>query len=147
MFAKSQLPSTAQHSRAVSWVAANFGLRDGWDWLGPAELRSETETWRVQRSDGKGHMPDLGVVGEGARFAMEVELHSKAQDRLRSILNGYRWKIDRGLLTGVGYVTARPAVARLVRRQGELARLGQDLEMTTLNDIIEMARKRARGES
>jgi DNA-binding transcriptional ArsR family regulator len=118
VYAKSQAPVTAAHARAVSWVAARFALRDGWQWHGPAELRRDIPAWRVQRSDGKGHLPDLGIVGEGVRFAIEVELHSKAHDRLLGILRGYRYLIDRGALVGVGYVTTRPAVARLVRRRG-----------------------------
>ena len=88
---KSQVPSTGEHSRAVSWVAANFDRRDGFTWLGPAELRDDRRVWRVQRDDGAGHMPDLGVIdSDGRRIAIEVELHSKSHDRLRAILRGYR---------------------------------------------------------
>ena len=51
---KSQVPSTGEHSRAVSWVAANFDRRDGFTWLGPAELRDDRRAWRVQRDDAPG---------------------------------------------------------------------------------------------
>lgn len=34
VFPKSQVPSTGEHARAVSWVATNYERRDGWDWLG-----------------------------------------------------------------------------------------------------------------
>lgn len=92
------MPSTGEHARAVSWAAANFELRDGSLWFGPAELRRDARHWRLQRSDGRGHMPDLGIVHAGRRLALEVELHSKAPDRLRGILTGYQRQIDRGAL-------------------------------------------------
>lgn len=92
-------------------------------------------------------MPDLGVIGKGYRFAIEVELHSKAPDRLRGILHGYRWKIEQGTLGGVAYVTTRPAVARLVRREGDRAMLRDHLHLIELHEMIEMARSRATGDS
>lgn len=138
---KSQVASTGEHARAVSWIAADFELRAGCRWLGPAELRVDKAAWRVQRSDGAGHLPDLGVVKGDARMAIEVELHSKANDRLQSILRGYRWKIDTGSLTYVGYVTTKPAVARHVRRHGDAAFLGDRLQTITLDGVMTGVRR------
>ena len=87
-------------------------------------------------------MPDLGVLAHGQRCAIEVELHAKAPDRLRGIMRGYRWKIDYGELAAVGYVTTKPAVARLVRREGDVALLGNQLELITLGQIIKGTRSR-----
>jgi hypothetical protein len=141
---KSQVPSTGEHSRAVSWVAANFDRRDGFTWLGPAQLRDERRVWRVQRDDGAGHMPDLGVIASGGqRIAIEVELHSKSHDRLRAILRGYRHQLDRGALAQVGYVTSKPSVAALVRRQASAIYLRDELRFSTLDHVIELARARA----
>ncbi len=68
--------STGRHARAISWVAASSELR-GRRWLGPAELRADSG-WRVARDDGARHAPDLGLVYDGKRIALEVELHAKA---------------------------------------------------------------------
>ena len=141
---KSQVPSTGEHSRAASWVAANFDRRDGFTWLGPAELRDDRRAWRVQRDDGAGHMPDLGVIGsDGRRIAIEVELHSKSHDRLRAILRGYRYQLDLGALARVGYVTSKPSVAELVRRQASAIYLRDELLFSTLEQVIERTRARA----
>ena len=133
---KSQVPSTGEHARAVSWIAAEFELRDGHRWLGPAELRGDEAVWRIQRSDGAGHLPDLGVIKGDTPMAIDVEFHSKANDRLQAILRGYRWKIDSGSLAYVGYVTTRPAVARHVRHHGDDAFLTDRLQIATLDTVI-----------
>jgi hypothetical protein len=141
---KSQVPSTGEHSRAVSWLAANFEQRDGFAWLGPAELRKDRGAWRVQRDDGAGHMPDLGVIdSDGRRIAIEVELHSKSHDRLRAILRGYRHQLDRGALAQVGYVMSKPSVARLVCQQASAVYLRDGLQCVTLDRVIERTRARA----
>jgi hypothetical protein len=115
---RSQVPSTGEHSRAVSWVAAYFELQRGHRWLGPAELRADRD-WQLRRDDGAGHLPDLGLITTaGERHAIEVELHSKSHDRLRAIFRAYQWKIDREGLAAVHYVTTRPVVARAVDRAG-----------------------------
>jgi len=90
---RSSAPSSARHGRAVSWVAASAEVR-GWRWLGPADLRTEVERWRVRRDDGARHLPDLGLMFDGHRVAVEVELHAKAPGRVRAILRGYRRLID-----------------------------------------------------
>lgn len=139
----SQVPSTGAHARAVSWAAAYYEHIAGCRWLGPAELRVDRAAWRVVRSDSKGHLPDLGLIRDGKRLALEVELHSKGNDRVRSILHGYRWKIDDGSLYKVGYITTKPAVARLVARQAVAVHLRGDLALMPLDGIVEKVRKRA----
>ena len=136
--ARPNAPSTARHARAVSWVAAAVELR-GWEWLGPAQL-SAGSGWRVQREDGARHAPDLGLVRDGARTAIEVELHAKAPRRLAVILGGYRELVDRGALSGVSYVVDRRDVAALVRRQADGALLGADLHVGPLEPLIDDAR-------
>jgi hypothetical protein len=75
-------------------VAASLELRR-WGWLGPAELRAESE-WRAERDDGARHLPDLGMVDpSGRRTAIEVELQPKSRVRLQSILGGYRIEFRR----------------------------------------------------
>lgn len=141
---KSHVPTTGVHSRAVSWVVADFELRGRGYWLGPAELRQD-EGWRVQRDDGAGHLPDLGIVtSAGKRIAIEVELHSKSNIRLRFILHGYSAKISTGDLSYVGYVCNRPAVARAVRRQADAVYLfDKSVRFARLDHIIAVTRERA----
>ncbi len=131
--------STGRHARAISWVAASSELR-GRRWLGPAELRAESG-WRVARDDGARHAPDLGLVYDGKRVALEVELHAKAPARLQAILRGYRGLIDRGALTSVAYVVDRRDVSALVRRQADLALLGDSLRVGPLEGIVATARR------
>jgi len=138
---RSAAPSSARHGRAVSWVAASAELR-GWGWLGPAQLRGDTG-WRVHRDDGARHAPDLGLVYDGNRIAVEVELHAKAPARLQAILRGYRGLIDRAGLTGVSYVVDRRDVAALVRRQADAALLGRELHVGSLETVIGPAREAA----
>lgn len=139
---RSTAPSSARHGRAVSWVAASAEVR-GWRWLGPAQLR-EDDRWRLRRDDGARHLPDLGLVYDGHRVAVEVELQPKAPQRLRVILRGYRALIDRGALTAVTYVTDRGDVASLVGREADAARLGDALQVGPLATVI--AKTRADGE-
>ena len=136
--ARPNAPSTARHARAVSWVAAAVELR-GWEWLGPAQLAAGSG-WRVQREDGARHAPDLGLVRDGSRTAIEVELSAKAPRRLAVILGGYRALIDRGDLSGVSYVVDRRNVAALVRRQADAAVLGADLHVGPLAPLVDEAR-------
>lgn len=140
---KSEVTTTGVHSRAVSWVVANIEVRGGF-WRGPAELRQD-KSWRVRRDDGAGHLPDLGVItSEDTRIAIEVELHSKSNSRLRSILRGYSIQVARGRLSHVGYVYTRPAVARAVRRQAEAVHFrGNGIRFARLDQLIEEVRERA----
>jgi len=94
----------------------------------------------VQREDGARHAPDLGLVRDGSRTAIEVELHAKAPRRLAVILGGYRALIDHGALSGVSYVVDRRDVAALVRRQADAALLGADLHVGPLAPLIDEAR-------
>jgi hypothetical protein len=137
---RSTAPSSARHGRAVSWVAASAELRD-WGWLGPAELRSDGG-WQVRRDDGARHLPDLGLIIDGQRVAVEVELHAKAPARVRAILRGYRGLIDQGALSAVSYVADRPDVVALVEREARAARLDGSLEVGPLEAVIAMARER-----
>ncbi len=136
---RSTAPSSARHGRAVSWVAASAEVR-GWRWLGPAELR-EDERWRLRRDDGARHLPDLGLIYDGQRVAVEVELQPKAPRRVQAILRGYRGLIDRGALTAVTYVTDRPDVAALVRREAQAAMLGSALRVGPLATVIATTRE------
>jgi hypothetical protein len=136
---RSAAPRSARHGRAVSWAAAAVELR-GIEWLGPAQLR--TTEWRVRRDDGAHHAPDLGLVRDGARTAVEVELHPKAPARLAAILGGYRALIDGGQLAAVSYLVDRADVGALVRRQSERALLGADLRVGSLPRVIDDARGR-----
>lgn len=135
----SSSPSTGRHARAVSWVAAGAELR-GWRWLGPAQLRADSG-WRVRRDDGARHAPDLGLVYDGNRIAVEVELHAKAPARVAAILRGYRGLIDRGALTAVSYVVDRDDVAALIGRQADLALLGRWLHVGPLEAIVAKTRR------
>lgn len=145
VFPRSDLPATYVHARAVSWLVADFELTagDGDYWLGPAELRQD-EFWRIRRDDDRGHYPDLGLFRAGQPVAIEVELHSKSNARLRAILNGYEWKISAGNLEFVGYVWTRLAVARAVHRQAQAVRLRRPaIRFTPLEGIIERTRRKA----
>ena len=83
------------------------------------------------------------IASDGGRIAIEVELHSKSHDRLRAILRGYRYQLDRGALVRIGYVTSKPSVAELVRRQASAIYLRDELLFSTLDQVIELTRARA----
>lgn len=134
--------STARHGRAVSWVAASADVR-GWPWLGPADLR-EQSGWRVHHDDGTRHSPDLGIVREGKRTAVEVELHAKAPARLRGILRGYHRLIRAGQLDAVTYVVSGDRVAATVRRHATEAQLAGALSVGPLDAIVRVTQERGR---
>lgn len=136
---RSTAPSSARHGRAVSWVAASAEAR-GWQWLGPAQLR-EDDRWRLRRDDGARHLPDLGLLYDSQRIAVEVELHAKAPQRVRVILRGYRDLIDRGALSAVTYVTDRDDVAALISREASAAVLGDSLRVGPLATLIAKTRE------
>lgn len=137
--------STARHGRAVSWVAASVDVR-GWEWVGPAELR-EQPGWRLKREDGARHAPDLGILRDGKRIAVEVELHVKAPARLRDILRGYRRLIGSGELDAVSYVVDSRRVAALLERQVNEARLAEAVSIGSLDAIVRGTRERRRATS
>lgn len=145
VFPRSDLPATYVHARAVSWLVADFEVTAGDSdyWLGPAELRQD-KFWRIRRDDDRGHYPDLGLFRGGGSIAIEVELHSKSNARLRTILDGYESKISAGSLEFVGYVWTRPAVARAVHRQAQAAHLRRPaIRFGPLDGIIERTRLKA----
>lgn len=137
---RSTAPSSARHGRAVSWVAASAEVRD-WQWLGPAELRAD-QRWRLRRDDGARHLPDLGLIFDGHRVAVEVELQPKAPRRVQVILRGYRALIAGGALTAVTYVTDRRDVIALIQREARAAGLGEVLQIGPLATIVGTARAR-----
>lgn len=130
--------SSARHGRAVSWIAASAELQ-GWQWLGPAGLRCESG-WRVEREDGARHLPDLGIVLDGGRTAIEVELHRKSPRRTQAILRGYRGLVDARALTAVTYLCDRPDVMALVKREGTTAGLGDALQLGRLDAVVDRVR-------
>jgi DNA-binding MarR family transcriptional regulator len=137
--------STARHGRAVSWVAASAELR-GWGWLGPGDIR-EQPGWRLRQDDGTRHSPDLGIIRDGKRTAVEVELHAKAPARLRSILRGYKRLLQAGDLDAVTYVVSSERVAASVRRQATQAQLAGSLSVGPLDAIVRVAQERGRARS
>lgn len=134
--------STARHGRAVSWVAASADVR-GWRWLGPGELREEPG-WRALRDDGTRHAPDLGIVRDGKRTAVEVELHRKAPARLRSILAAYGELVSDGGIHAVAYIVSGDQVDRSVRRQASAVRLTKALSVSPIGAIVEGTQERGR---
>lgn len=104
------------HARATSWTAARATLR-GMRWVSDREMRSRP-AWQVPviwRQPGR-HRPDLGVVVNGARVAVEVELTAKAARRLHAILAGYQQQFVTGRIAGVLYVVDHAAVSGAVER-------------------------------
>lgn len=108
--------SRAAHARAISWVAARAALR-GQTWISEREMTQESG-WRFRTLTGerRTHRADLGVVADGVRLAVEVELMAKAPARLRGILSGYEGQLHAGALDGVVYVCDDPLVARALQR-------------------------------
>lgn len=134
--------STARHGRAVSWVAASADLR-GWSWIGPAGIRDEPG-WRLHQDDGAQHSPDLGILRDGKRTAVEVELHAKSPARLRSILRGYQRLIGSGDLDAVTYVVGSDRVGKAVRRQAAGIGLAGSLSIGPLEAIVRTTKERGR---
>lgn len=134
--------STARHGRAVSWVAASADLR-GWSWIGPADVRDEPG-WRLHQDDGTKHSPDLGIVRDGKRTAVEVELHAKSPARMRSILRGYQRLMGSGDLDAVTYVVSGDRVGKAVRAQAARLGLSGSLSIGPLDGIVRIARERGR---
>lgn len=89
------------HARATSWTAARATLR-GLHWVSNREIRS-LPGWHIPViwTRPRTHRPDLGVVANGARIAVEVELTAKASRRLHAILVGYQQHLEASGLAGV----------------------------------------------
>jgi hypothetical protein len=135
---RSTAPSSAVHGRAVSWTAAAAEVR-GFEWLGPAELRSHG--LQVPRDDGARHAPDLVYVDGDRRTAVEVELHCKDRTRVRAILRGYRELVRAAQIDAVSYVTGRDEIAAIIRREAERAMLGTALAIGPLQSVIARTRE------
>lgn len=104
------------HARATSWTAARATLR-GMPWVSDREIRS-LPGWQVPviwTQPGR-HRSDLGVLVNGARVAVEVELSAKAARRLHAIMAGYQQQFATGRLAGVLYVVDNPAVRNAIER-------------------------------
>lgn len=99
------------HDCACAWTAAWLTVR-GREWLGPRELLGDDSwagnvRWRTrQGTRSLGHRPDLGVLLDGRRYAVEVELTQKANERLKAVLAMYTAQVGQKKLTGVIYVCA-----------------------------------------
>lgn len=133
--------SRAAHARAISWVAARATLRAQL-WTGERDLDTSAG-WRFVMLAGerRTHRADLGVIVDGARLAVEVELTAKAPARLRAILSGYEHQIRAGALDGVVYVCDDPLVERAVQRAAGHAELGDRVfRQIALSQIIAEAR-------
>lgn len=139
VFPNSGLPVTGVHSRAVSWVAALLELR-GHAWLGPADLYQD-RAWRLARDDDANHYPDLGYIDDnGSRRAIEVELHSKSNYRLRAILRAYRLAHSLGAIESVTYLWTRLPVIRAVGRCADGVRL-TCIKYAKVGHVIETVRE------
>ena len=104
------------HGRGVSWVAA-FAETRGREWIGPGELRTGGWQMSIARA-GPGpstHMPDLGMIMDGERWAVEFERTPKSRKRLTRILQAYRRAELDGRLAGVIYVCATDYLVRFVQ--------------------------------
>ena len=74
---------------------------------------------------------------------MRARGNAKAPRRLKAILRGYRRLIESHGLGAVSYVTDRPDVAALVRREARLSMLGSAIEVGPLEHVVAMTRKDA----
>ena len=138
--ALTQTPSLGgvAHAQAVSWVAARQQLA-GRRWLAERELR-HIDDWRLELlAPGTGqrqrHRPDLGVIIQGRRVAVEVELTRKTPRRVDAILDAYRRAIAREQLHRVVYITATRQVGALIARRAATARLDGRIEILDLDDL------------
>lgn len=129
--------SRAAHARATSWLAARATLR-GQTWLSEREI-GPGSGWLLTRVGGGSptHRADLGVVVEGVRVAVEVELTAKAPTRLRAILSAYEDRIAAGALAGVAYVCDDERVDHAVRRAAAYVGLRDDVfRLMTLSQVV-----------
>ena len=77
-------------------------------------------------------------------IAIGVELHSKSNARLLTILRGYESKTSAGRLEFVGYVWTRAAVVKAVHRQARAAHIRRPaIRFASLDDIIGRTRQNA----
>lgn len=124
------------HARATSWTAARATLR-GMRWVSDREIRS-LPGWHVPViwTQPGTHRPDLGVVANGARIAVEVELTAKASRRLHAILAGYQQHLVASRLAGVLYIFEHPAVRNAIERAASAVGMDRrQLRLLALDDL------------
>jgi len=108
------------HDSACAWTAAWLTVR-GREWLGPRQVLADgswggTVRWRTRHgARNSGHRPDLGVLLDGRRYAVEVELTQKASERLKAVLAMYGAQVGQNSLRGVIYVCGDAEDQRRVR--------------------------------
>jgi hypothetical protein len=138
-----------QHGRGVSWIAAHCECR-GRPWFGPVEARELGLGVKLPRQGAEApklHLPDLGFLFEGERWAVEFERTSKGRNRLRRILAGYRSAQLAGELGWVLYVCDTESIEELVAEVAEevdkKAAGGARLKLTvrSLERIVREARE------
>ncbi len=131
----------AAHARATSWMAARSTLR-GQQWVSEREMARDG-AWRfpVLAGEHRTHRAYLGVIVEGARVVVEVELTAKAPARLYAILAGYERQLQAGGLDGVAYVCDDVRVSRAVERAARQVGLGDRVfRLFALSQIVTDAR-------
>ncbi len=127
------------HGRGVSWIAAHCDRRER-EWFGFDELKEDgwvTELIPAAGAVSRSHMPDLGFLLEGERWAAEFERMPKSSPRLHSILSGYRTAQLKGELESVLYVCATDSIARYVESVAEEVQLNRAIR--SLDWLIEEA--------
>ncbi len=134
------------HDCACAWTAAWLTVR-GRDWLGPRELLADggwagIVRWRTgQGMRSSGHRPDLGVLLGGRRYAVEVELAHKANERLKAVLAMYGARVGEQKLRGVIYVCGEAQDQVRVREAASSVGLpDRALRVERLEEIISQAR-------
>jgi hypothetical protein len=150
--ARAPAPTWWAHHRACGWVAAWLTVR-GRVIQGCREV-DEDPSWRgdVRWHDGKGahragHRPDLAVILNDVRFAVEVELARKSVERLKAIVGLHaRWRAA-GQTGGVIYVCGDEAGAARVREitveRGLSTDRGGGLRVELLERIEQQTREAA----
>ena len=136
------------HDCACAWTAAWLTVRER-EWLGPRELLGEDSwagdvSWRTrQGTRSSGHRPDLGVLVDARRYAVEVELTQKASDRFRAVLAMYAAQVRQKRLAGVIYVCGDAHEQDRVKEAAESVGLPEvALRVEPLAGIISQARER-----
>jgi len=136
------------HDCACAWTAAWLTVR-GREWLGPRELLGDDSwagnvRWRTRQGPRSlGHRPDLGVLLDGRRYAVEVELTQKANERLKAVLAMYAAQVGQKKLAGVIYVCAdAPEQDRVSEVAASAGLPDVALRLELLEEIISRARAR-----
>jgi hypothetical protein len=137
-------PTWWAHHCGCAWAAAWLTAR-GRELLGGRELL-EAPAWsgEIRWHDHKGyhrsgHRPDLVVLRNGGRIAVEVELAQKSAERLKAIIGLHaRWRAARAT-GGVIYICADEdgcdRIRTIAERTGLLAMRGGGLRVELLDTI------------